>query len=166
MPVKTEFGYHIIETQEIRGDRIKVRHILMSPPTTEKDESRVYKKAVSIKDSSSTASLFLDMINKHTMDEQTKKTGGSLGWINPKTYPVPEFGVVLGSIERGVCAGPVRSELGYHLLWVESVKEGGAPSLKNHWTEIETLALNKKKAFWFENWVSDARKNFFVHIND
>ena len=44
LPVKTEFGYHIIETQEIRGDRIKVRHILMSPPTTEDDESRVIKK--------------------------------------------------------------------------------------------------------------------------
>jgi len=166
MPIKTEFGYHIIETQEIRGDRIKVRHILMSPPTTEEDESRVYKKAVAIKDSSTTASLFLDMINKYTMDKQTKNTGGSLGWINPKTYPVPEFGVVLGSIDKGVCAGPVRSDLGYHLLWVESVKEGGAPSLKNHWAEIETLALNKKKVSWFESWVADARKNFFVHINN
>ena len=165
-PVKTEFGYHIIETQEIRGDRIKVRHILMSPPTTEEDESRVYKKATTIKDSSTSASLFLDMINKHTMDEQTKNTGGSLGWINPSTYPVPEFGIVLGSIEKGVCAGPVRSELGYHLLWVESVKEGGAPSLISHWTEIETLALNKKKAAWFEGWVASARKNFFVHINN
>ena len=166
LPVKTEFGYHIIETQEIRGDRIKVRHILMSPPTTEDDESRVYKKAVSIKDSSTTASLFLDMINTHTMDEQTKNTGGSLGWIDPRTYPVPEFGLVLGSIEKGVCAGPVRSDLGYHLLWVESIKEGGKPSLKSHWTEIETLALNRKKASWFKGWVEKAQENFFIHINN
>ena len=166
LPIKTEFGYHIIETQEIRGDRIKVRHILMSAPTTEEDESVAYKKAVALKDSSTSAALFLDMINKHTMDEQTKKTGGSLGWINPTTYPVPEFGAVLGSIEKGVCAGPVRSELGYHLLWVESVKEGGKASLKKHWSEIESLALNKKKATWFEGWVVSARKNFFIHINN
>ena len=165
-PIKTEFGYHIIETQEIRGDRIKVRHILMSATTTEEDESVTYKKAVALKDSSTSAALFLDMINKHTMDEQTKKTGGSLGWINPTTYPVPEFGAVLGSIEKGVCAGPVRSELGYHLLWVESVKEGGTASLKKHWSEIENLALNKKKATWFEGWVVSARKNFFIHINN
>ena len=34
-PVKTQFGYHIIETQEIRGDKINARHILLTPPTTE-----------------------------------------------------------------------------------------------------------------------------------
>jgi len=164
-PVKTEFGYHIIETQEVRGDRIRVRHILMSAPVTDADESNTYKKAVTIKDSSTTISLFLDMINNHTMDEQTKKSGGSLGWINPQTYPVPEFGAVLGKIEKGVCAGPVRSELGYHLLWVESIKNGGSASLQTHWNEIEALALNKKKALWFQEWVADARKNFFIHID-
>jgi peptidyl-prolyl cis-trans isomerase SurA len=164
-PVKTEFGYHIIETEEVRGDRIKVRHILMSAPITDEDESIAYKRAVAIKDSSTTISLFLEMINKHTMDEQTKKTGGSLGWINPQTYPVPEFGVVLGKIEKGVCAGPVRSELGYHLLWVESIKTGGAASLQSHWNQVETLALNKKKALWFEGWVASARKNLFIHIS-
>jgi len=164
-PVKTEFGYHIIETQEVRGDRIRVRHILMSAPVTDADESNTYKKASTIKDSSTTISLFLDMVNNHTMDEQTKKTGGSLGWINPQTYPVPEFGAVLGKIEKGVCAGPVRSELGYHLLWIESIKTGGGASLQSHWNEIEILALNKKKALWFQEWVADARKNFFIHIN-
>ena len=76
-PIKTDFGYHIIETQEIRGDRIKVRHILMSPPTTEKDESSAYQKAIAIKDSSSSLSVFVDLVKKHTMDEQTKKSGGS-----------------------------------------------------------------------------------------
>ena len=58
-PIKTDFGYHIIETQEIRGDRIKVRHILMSPPTTEKDESIAYQKAIAIKDSSFSLELNL-----------------------------------------------------------------------------------------------------------
>ena len=164
-PVKTEFGYHIIETQEVRGDRIRVRHILMSAPITDADESSTYKKAVTIKDSSTTISLFLDMINNHTMDEQTKKSGGSLGWINPQTYPVPEFGAVLSKIEKGVCAGPVRSELGYHLLWIESIKTGGSASLQTHWNEVEALALNKKKALWFQGWVADARKNFFIHIS-
>ena len=53
-PIKTEFGYHIIETEEIRGDRIKVRHILMTPPTTEEDESFAYTKISTLKDSSVT----------------------------------------------------------------------------------------------------------------
>ena len=54
LPIKTEFGYHIIETEEIRGDRIKVRHILMTPPTTDEDESFAYTKISALKDSSVT----------------------------------------------------------------------------------------------------------------
>ena len=165
-PVKTDFGYHIIETQEIRGDRIKVRHILMSPPTTEKDESAAYLKAVALKDSSSSLSLFVEMVKKHTMDEKTKKSGGSLGWINPEEYPIQEFSAVLGSLDRNVCAGPIRTELGYHLVWIEAVRPGGKASLANHWSEIETIALNKKKTEWFKSWVDGARQNVFIHIND
>tara|TARA_B100001029_G_C15055183_1_gene453802 strand:- start:49 stop:1395 length:1347 start_codon:yes stop_codon:yes gene_type:complete len=164
-PIKTDFGYHIIETQEIRGDRIKVRHILMSPPTTEKDESSAYQKAIAIKDSSSSLSVFVDLVKKHTMDEQTKKSGGSLGWIDPGTYPIQEFSAVLGSIDLGVCAGPVRTDLGYHLLWVEAVRPGGKASLENHWSEIEAIALNKKKADWFKGWVTESRGDVFIHIN-
>ena len=165
-PVKTDFGYHIIETQEIRGDRIKVRHILMSPPTTEKDESAAYVKAVALKDSSSSLSLFVEMVKKHTMDEKTKKSGGSLGWINPDEYPIQEFSAVLGRLDRNVCAGPIRTDLGYHLVWIEAVRPGGKASLANHWSEIETIALNKKKTEWFKSWVDDARQNVFIHIND
>lgn len=165
MPVETTFGFHIIETQEIRGDRIKVRHILMSPPITEKDESFAYNKTLALKDSAQTLSAFISTTKTHSMDEQTSDNGGSLGWIDPNNYPVPEFGVVLDQIGLNECAGPVRSELGYHLLWVEAVKPGGEPSLEKHWSQIESIALNKKKSDQFKNWVISSRENFFIHIN-
>jgi len=166
MPVKTEFGYHIIETEEIRGDRIKVRHILMSPPTTEQDESIAYNRALVLKDSSQTISEFISITKAHSMDDQTSDGGGSLGWIDPNKYPVPEFGMVLGQINPNECAGPVRSELGYHLLWVEASRPGGSPDIDKHWSQIENIALNKKKGDWFKGWVVSSRENFFIHINN
>lgn len=166
MPVKTEFGYHIIETEEIRGDRIKVRHILMSPPTTEQDESIAYNRALVLKDSSQTISEFISITRAHSMDDQTSDGGGSLGWIDPNKYPVPEFGMVLGQINPNECAGPVRSELGYHLLWVEASRPGGSPDIDKHWSQIENIALNKKKGDWFKGWVVSSRENFFIHINN
>ena len=166
MPVKTEFGYHIIETEEIRGDRIKVRHILMSPPTTEQDESIAYNRALVLKDSSQTISEFISITKAHSMDDQTSDGGGSLGWIDPNKYPVPEFGMVLGQINPNECAGPVRSELGYHLLWVEASRPGGSPDIDKHWSQIENIALNKKEGDWFKGWVVSSRENFFIHINN
>ncbi|MBN4080720.1 peptidylprolyl isomerase [Caldithrix abyssi] len=166
LPVKTEFGYHIIETQEIRGDKIKVRHVLITPPLTDEDETTAYNKAVALKDSSITLPEFMSMIKSHSMDDQTKENGGSLGWVDPNNYPIPEFGMVLDKINQNECAGPIRSEYGYHLLWVEAIKPGGKADLSIHWNEIETLTLNKKKGDWFEKWVQDARKNFFINIVD
>ena len=165
-PVKTEFGYHIIETEEVRGDKINVRHILITPPVTEKDESRTYKQAAALKDSSKTLSLFIDLVKKHSSDEDTKKSGGNLGWINPETYPIPEFGLILNQINSGECAGPVRTDLGYHLVWLETLKPGGVADLKKHWTEIESMALNKKQTEWFDLWINKSKQNLFVSINN
>ena len=165
-PVKTQFGYHIIETQEIRGDKINVRHILLTPPITEEDESLTYKKAFALKDSAKTMEDFLRLVNTYSMDKETKKSGGNLGWINPKTYPIPEFGMVLNQINSNECAGPIRTDLGYHLVWLESLKPGGQANLKQHWTEIESMALNKKQADWYEVWIKESKKNVYISIND
>ena len=166
LPVKTEFGYHIIETGAILGEKIKVRHVLISPPLTDKDETLAYNRALSLKDSSKTLADFISTIKEHSMDSQTKEGGGNLGWIDPNTYPIPEFGMVVGQINPNECAGPVQSEYGYHLLWIEATKQGGRADLSKHWNEIETLALNKKRGDWFEGWVLDARKKFYINVFD
>ena len=165
-PVKTEFGYHIIETEEIRGDKINVRHILIAPPITEQDESKAYKTALAFKDSSETLARFIGLVKKHSADEDTKKSGGNLGWINPNTYPIPEFGMVLNQINSGECAGPIRTDLGYHLVWLETLKPGGSADLIKHWTEIETMALNRKQAEWFEVWINESKKDLYISINE
>ena len=163
-PILTQFGYHIIKTEEIRGDKIKVRHILMTPPTTNKDETVTYNKTLSFKDSTQTLNDFIDLAKKISTDETTKKTGGNLGWIDPNTYPIKEFGLVLNQININEVGGPIKTDLGYHLLWIESIKSGGKPNLEIHWSEIEKIALNKKKESWFKNWVSNARKNVYIDI--
>jgi parvulin-like peptidyl-prolyl isomerase len=72
--------------------------------------------------------------------------------------------MVLDRINQNECAGPVRSEFGYHLLWVEAVKAGGEPDIQKHWNEIEVLALNKKQGYWFSSWVKESRKKLFINI--
>ena len=153
LPVKTEFGYPIIETQEILGEKIKVRHVLLSPPLTDKDESAAYEKALSLKDSSKTILAFISTIKQHSMDDQTKENGGNLGWVDPVKYPIPEFGLVLGQLNQNECAGPIQSEYGYHLLWVAPSKPGGRSDLSHHWNEIDTLALNHQLGATFTSWV-------------
>ena len=164
-PVETVFGYHILETTEKSGEKIKVRHILISPEVTEKDESLAYKYALSLRDSSTNLNKFKKLVFEKSEDDQTQKIGGDLGWITPNNSPIPEISEVLGLLEVGECSRPVKTSFGYHLLWLEEVRPGGKPSLDLHWTEIEEIALNHKRMMFFKDLVSEARNNFFVNIS-
>ena len=164
-PVETVFGYHILETTEKSGEKIKVRHILISPEVTEKDESLAYKYALSLRDSSTNLNKFKKLVFEKSEDDQTQKIGGDLGWITPNNSPIPEISEVLGVLEVGECSRPVKTSFGYHLLWLEEVRPGGKPSLDLHWTEIEEIALNHKRMMFFKDLVSEARNKFFVNIS-
>ena len=163
-PVETSFGFHILETTEKSGEKIKVRHILISPAITEEDETNTYNYAMTLRDSSKSLASFKKLVTKYSDDEPTKKIGGDLGWITPNNSPIPAIAEVLGLLEKDECSRPVKSDLGYHLLWVEAVKPGGRPSLETHWIEIEEIALNHKRMEYFQEWVVAARTNIFIDI--
>ena len=166
-PVETDFGFHLIETLDRQGDKIKVRHILTIPELTDEDTERAFNFATSLKtDSIKTLDDFNNAVEKHTFDETTRKIGGDLGWIDPQNYMVPEIGQAIKYIDISSCSPPINSSLGFHLLWVEGIKQGGRPNLKNHWPEIEAMALNKKKMDWYEDWIVSAREKFYVKVMD
>lgn len=164
-PIETQFGFHILETLEKQGDKVSVRHILISPPITETDQERAFNFATSLKkDSIKTLKDFKKMVEKYTTDESTKKLGGDLGWIDPTNYSVPEIGQAIKYVELEVCSPPINSSIGFHLLWIEGIKRGGRLNLGDHWVDIENIALNKKKMDWYKNWISTAREKFYIKI--
>jgi peptidyl-prolyl cis-trans isomerase SurA len=163
-PIETEFGYHILETLEKQGDKIRVRHVLMSPEITKDDNERAYNLAFSLMDTATTLDKFKELVKKHSSDKTTIDIGGDLGWIDPTGYAVPEIGQAIKYIEMGSCSPPINSSIGFHLLWVDGLKKGGRPNLQDHWAEVESMALNKKKMDWYQGWISDARKKFYIQI--
>ena len=164
-PIETQFGYHLIETIDKKGDKIKVRHILSIPEKTPEDNKRAYDFAISLKqDSIKTLEDFKEQVKRHTFDETTSKIGGDLGWIDPNTYSIPEIGQAMGIIGMDSCSVPINTSLGFHLLWFEGIKKGGRPNTKDHWPEIEDMALNKKKMDWYKSWIDRAREKFFIKV--
>ena len=164
--IETQFGYHIIETEEKRGDKIRVRHILIVPEIVEEDESLSYKYALTLKDTAETLKDFKRLTALYSKDAQTKEIGGDLGWINPNKSPIPEISQIIGLLDIGVCSLPVRTEQGHHLFWVDSYRQGGRPSLAMHWPEIEGMALNHKRSEWYGDWIADVRERFYIQINN
>jgi len=163
-PIKTAFGYHIIQPLEKQGDKVRVRHILVKPLIAEQDEQKVYEIAVAIKDSINTKDEFIAFAKRHSIDETTKDNGGDLGWVNPDNFALPEIGQVLKYLELNETSQPVKTSLGYHLLWLEDAKAGGFPKPETHWTDIERMALNNKKMNWYQDFIQVAREKVYISI--
>ena len=165
-PVETVFGYHLINVQERQGDKAQVSHILISPTITEKDEQRAYHLSLELSDSIVSLDLFKKYAAKYSDDEKTKQVGGNIGWIDPLVYSVSGISSFIrkNNLNLNECSRPVKTDFGYHLLWISAIKPGGKPNLSDHWIDIELMALNQKKMLWYRNWMKEARKQVYIEM--
>ncbi len=164
-PVQTSFGFHIIEVLERSGEKIGVRHILIKTKTTDEDKEKTYQNSLKVSKEINTKDNFITSASSYSNDETTKENGGYLGWIDTEYYQVKELATVIKNIEQNTCSTPILTNFGYHLIWVDEIKEGGPPSLEKYWTELEGMALNKKKSDWYTNWIEEIKTKVYIKRN-
>jgi len=164
-PIKTQFGFHIIEVLERSGEKIGVRHILLQTEVVDEDKTKTYKIISDLSKKISTKNNFVSIAKEYSKDETTKDNGGLLGWINTDTYQVEELSSVIKNIPENTCSTPILTDFGYHLLWIDEIEEGGLPTIEKNWIKLEQLALNKKKSDWYSNWIEKIKTKVYIKRN-
>ena len=164
-PVKTQYGYHLIEVLERTGEKVLARHILIRNEITDFDKKETYEKANKIKNSIKSFDDFYKAAQEFSDDKTSNSNGGLLGMIDLEYYQVPEIKKVIKDINIKTISSPILTNFGYHLIWVENIKEGGTPDLENNWLDLKEMALNKKKSDWYNNWIQDVKNKFYIKRN-
>ena len=83
-PFKTDFGYHIIQLEKIRGQEFDVRHILLIPKVTEEAINAAKNKLEKVRQSIVDGDITFKEAAREASDEkETKFDGGQLR--NPET---------------------------------------------------------------------------------
>ena len=164
-PIKTQFGFHIIEVLERSGEKVGVRHILLQTEVVDEDKTKTYKIISDLSKKISTKNNFVSIAKEYSKDETTKDNGGLLGWINTDTYQVEELSAVIKNIPENTCSTPILTDFGYHLLWIDEIEEGGLPTIEKNWIKLEQLALNKKKSDWYSNWIEKIKTKVYIKRN-
>ncbi len=83
-PFETEFGYHIIQVDKIRGQTVELRHLLLIPDVTNASVEAARAEIDTIRSKVTSGELdFAAAARAASDEEETKNEGGKL--INPRT---------------------------------------------------------------------------------
>ena len=164
-PIKTKYGHHLIEVLERTGEKVLARHILIRTKTTDLDKKNTYDAINNIKNSINSFDDFYQAAADFSDDKTSNTNGGFLGMIDLEYYQVPELKKEISNIEIQTISNPIETDFGYHLIWVDEIKEGGIPSLESNWLDLEEMALNKKKSDWYQSWIEKIKSQFYIKRN-
>ena len=164
-PIKTQYGHHLIEVLERTGEKVLARHILIKTETTDLDKKETYDTLYNLKKNINNFDDFYRSAVDFSEDKTSSSSGGFLGLIDLEYYQVPELKNEISTIKVKTISNPIKTDFGYHLIWVDEIQEGGSPSLKTNWLELEKMALNKKKSDWYQGWINEIKTQFYIKRN-
>jgi peptidyl-prolyl cis-trans isomerase D len=122
-----------------KPEEVKARHILIKG----QDEKSLEKiKALRARVNTKN---FGEIAKKETEDPTGKDNGGELGWFSTGRM-VPEFDKVAFAMKKGEISAPVKTEFGYHIIYLEDKKANESKSLESVKTELAQMAIQKTKA--------------------
>jgi peptidyl-prolyl cis-trans isomerase SurA len=168
--VRTQFGYHIIQLIERRGEQVHPRHILFKIPLTEESDKMVISKLEEIRYKIiSKQGKFEEMAKKYSEDEQTKMQGGYLGMIPVKELE-PELKDVVSSLSDGDISQPIKMKYGnsyaYHIVFLKRKIPAHRMNLKDDYMRIYQYALIEKQNREYQKWVDKLREEVYVYIDE
>jgi peptidyl-prolyl cis-trans isomerase SurA len=177
-PFKSDFGYHILILEKVKGKQRDVRHILIKPQV----DNDIYVKA---KDS---LSKYRDDILKHkiTFEEavlrysQDKDTRLSQGMIvNSETRDTqfdltrmpPELYAKVGNLKAGDISEVFfeesrEGEKTFKIILIKSRTEAHTADLSQDYVKIKNLAIQKKKTELIEKWANEIIQDTYIKIGN
>lgn len=176
MPVETDFGFHIIQLLERRGNEYHSRHILMSPTPSDQDLKDASKYLDSLRTLIENDSItFTKAAKEYSDDAMTKNTGGYFSDPEGGTFlsvdeldPVVFFNIdtmKVGNISKPIAYRTDQQKDAVRILYYKSRIPPHQASLKDDWNKIEAYTLNEKKNNVLYKWFERARKDVFINID-
>lgn len=175
--VETEYGYHIIQLIERRGDYINVRHILLTVRVSPEALQTAYNELEYIANLIRNDSITFDEAVKVHSDEDDKTNGGYL--INPVTGGTlfaaedldQQVSVVINRLQVGEVSDPVPMKTkndkdAYRLLMIKKKTTPHKANLKEDYALIQQWTMQKLRQDAINKWIDAKSSKAYVKISD
>jgi peptidyl-prolyl cis-trans isomerase SurA len=175
--VETEFGFHIIQLLDRKGNEFKSRHILMTPKSSGGDVEEAKHCLDSIRLLILNDSITFEKAAKeYSDDKMTGANGGMMLDANGNTRisvnsldPVVFFTIDTMTVGRISEPLAFRTEDGKEAVRILYYKSKSAPhqaNLRDDYQKIYNAALAEKKNKAMNKWFEKNKKELFVEIDE
>ena len=177
MPVETQFGIHLIELIERRGNQYNSRHILVRPSSSGRDVEVAEEYLDSLRTLVINDSISFEKAAKEYSDDQFTSANG--GFFQDQTgasrISVEELDPVVFFAIDTMKAGNISEPIVYRMddgkeavriLYFKSSVKPHQANLIDDWQKISNAALTEKKNKEIAKWFKGARKEVFINIDD
>lgn len=176
--VETQFGFHIIQLIERRGERINCRHILIHSTVTTEDLIRTQQEMDSLaKELRAGTIKFNEAAEKFSDDKDTKLNGGNV--MNPANGATrfesdqvdPTALFQLDKLEKGEISNPMitttrEGDQAYRILYLKNRTLPHRLNLKDDYQRLQELALSDKQNRTLETWRNKKKALTYIRISD
>jgi len=182
--VETEYGYHIIQLVEKRGDRIRVRHILLKARVSEDDLNVAMQRLDTIRNSIMEEKFTFEEGTFYSSDKDTRNNKGIL--VNSDLYSYSdrsgtsrfemselpqEISKEIASLSVGEISKPFVMINSKNKKVVAIVKlnnriEGHKASPAEDFQSLRAMAEERKQNEVLNKWLTNKRKETYIRIND
>lgn len=163
--VRTQFGFHIIQLIERRGEKTNARHILIRLATTANDEKETAAFGSRLREDILAGKIsFEDAAKKHSTDQTTAEKGGDLGWFEADQLQVPAFREAAKTLKPGEISPPLKTQYGFHLVRLEERRDPRQFTLAEDWQQIHEMAMSEKGEKDFQAWVATLKKQMYIRV--
>lgn len=176
-PFETEFGYHIIKVEKIRGQKIDLRHILRIPKVTTAAENEAKDKIEKIKKRIEEGELtFAEAAKEFSDEKETASDGGIM--INPVTQDrmfelknlPPDLYPKVQNLKEGEISiafnNPTRTgKTRYEIYTVSDRLEEHEADFALDYVKIKEFTLQAKRIKAIEKWQNEKIAETYIKLN-
>lgn len=176
-PFESDFGYHIMQLHEIRGNMRVATHILMQPNVPESLLLETKNKAEKVANEIKLGEIsFEEAVQKYSDDEDTKNDDGLL--INPYTGETtwdltrmdPALYARVAELQKGDLTDVYfdenkSGEKMYKFIIMRDRTNTHIADLVNDYVKVQELALTKKKEEAVTKWAKEKIKDTYIKLS-
>ena len=177
--VQTDYGYHIIQLIEKRGDRVNCRHILLKPKIADEDRQVALNRLDSIADDIRNEKFTFDQAATYiSQDKDTRNNHGLMpnpydGTSKFEMQQLPQDvakavdQLHVGEISRPfVYTNESNGKEVCAIVKLRSKVNGHKANIRDDYQQLKEMYINKLKEEKLERWIVEKQKTTYVRINE